>query len=93
MGAAMSACLVMIGDRLGLYKAMVGAGPMTPADLAKKTGTRERYIREWLLNQAAGGYVASDAQGGPRRVPLLRHGAVLRGELPREPGRVVDPGA
>lgn len=62
MGAAMSACLVMIGDRLGLYKAMAGAGPMTPADLAKKTGTRERYIREWLLNQAAGGYVAYDAQ-------------------------------
>src|SRR5207248_1284967 len=50
LGAAMSACLAMIGDRLGLYKAMAGAGPMTPAQLATKSGTAERYCREWLLN-------------------------------------------
>jgi SAM-dependent methyltransferase len=60
MAAAASAGLVRIGERLGLYRAMAGAGPMTPADLAKKTGTHERYVREWLLNQAAGGYVAYD---------------------------------
>lgn len=57
IGAAMSASLVVIGDKLGLYKAMAEGGPLSPADLAKKTGTQERYVREWLHNQAAGGYV------------------------------------
>jgi SAM-dependent methyltransferase len=61
IGAAMSATLVLIGDKLGLYKAMANAGPMTPGDLAKKTGTAERYIREWMANQAAGGYLTYDA--------------------------------
>ena len=59
-GASLSATLVYIGQKLGLYHAMAGAGPVTPAELAKLTGTNERYIREWLLNQAAGGYVAYD---------------------------------
>lgn len=61
MGAAMSAVLVVIGDKLGLYKAMAGAGALTPGELAKKTGTHERYVREWLCAQAAGGYVTYDA--------------------------------
>ena len=61
MGAAMSAVLVVIGDKLGLYKAMAGAGPLTSGELAKKTGTHERYVREWLSAQAAGGYVSYDA--------------------------------
>lgn len=61
MGAAMNVSLVLIGDRLGLYKAMAGAGPMTPAQLAERTGTAARYIREWLCAQAAGGYVTYDA--------------------------------
>jgi len=56
-GSAVSAALVMIGDRLGLYKAMPHGGPMTAAELARRTGTTERYVREWLVNQAAGGYV------------------------------------
>jgi hypothetical protein len=43
-----------------LYKALAAAGPQTPAELAKKTGTAERYIREWLSAQAAGGYVTYD---------------------------------
>jgi 2-polyprenyl-3-methyl-5-hydroxy-6-metoxy-1,4-benzoquinol methylase len=60
IGAAMSAALVLIGDELGLYKAMAAAGPLTPAELAKRTETTERYVREWLNNQAAGGYVAYD---------------------------------
>ena len=60
MGAAMSAALVLIGDELGLYKAMAAAGPQTPAELAKRTETNERYVREWLNNQAAGGYVVFD---------------------------------
>jgi SAM-dependent methyltransferase len=61
MGAAMNAALVLIGDKLGLYKAMAGAGPMTSAELAAKTGTTERYVREWLAAQAAGGLVTYDA--------------------------------
>jgi SAM-dependent methyltransferase len=60
MGAAISGLLLHIGDRLGLYKAMAGAGPMTSAELAQRTGTTERYVREWLGNQAAGGYVVYD---------------------------------
>jgi 2-polyprenyl-3-methyl-5-hydroxy-6-metoxy-1,4-benzoquinol methylase len=61
LGAAMNAALVLIGEKLGLYKAMAGAGPMTPAELARKTSTDERYVREWLSAQAAGGFVTYDA--------------------------------
>ncbi len=60
MGAAASATMVLIGDKLGLYKMMAKSGPLTASRLAKLTGTRERYIREWLNNQAAGGYVLYD---------------------------------
>src|SRR5271167_3248241 len=61
MGAAMNAALILIGDKLGLYKAMAGSGPMTSAELAAKTNTTERYVREWLSAQAAGGFVSYDA--------------------------------
>lgn len=61
MGAAISTALILIGDRLGLYKAMAGAGPMTSQQLADKTGTAERYVREWLCEQAASGYVSYDS--------------------------------
>jgi 2-polyprenyl-3-methyl-5-hydroxy-6-metoxy-1,4-benzoquinol methylase len=61
MGAAMNVALVVLGERLGLYKAMAGAGPMTSAELAGKTHTAERYVREWLAAQAAGGFVTYDA--------------------------------
>jgi 2-polyprenyl-3-methyl-5-hydroxy-6-metoxy-1,4-benzoquinol methylase len=64
VGAAMSAALVVIGDKLGLYKAMAASGPVTPAELARDTGTAERYVREWLNAQAASGYVAYDATTG-----------------------------
>jgi SAM-dependent methyltransferase len=60
LGAAVSAVLMSIGDELGLYKALA-AERLTPAELAARTGTNERYIREWLGNQAAGGYVDYDA--------------------------------
>jgi 2-polyprenyl-3-methyl-5-hydroxy-6-metoxy-1,4-benzoquinol methylase len=60
IGSGISAALVMIGDKLGLYRALA-AGPATPAELARRTETTERYVREWLNNQAAGGYVAYDA--------------------------------
>jgi SAM-dependent methyltransferase len=64
LGAAISALLLHIGDKLGLYKALAEAGPLTPKELAEKTGTAERYVREWLANQAAGGYVTYDAAHG-----------------------------
>src|SRR5262245_60722 len=60
IGAAMSGTLVLLGDKLGLYHALAGAGPLTSTELAKLTGTAERYVREWLGNQAADGYVAYD---------------------------------
>lgn len=61
-GATMHAGLVVIGESLGLYKAMAKAGKsLAPAELAGLTGTNERYIREWLNAQAAGGYVSYDA--------------------------------
>src|SRR5260370_20734723 len=61
MGAAMNTALILIGDRLGLYKAMAGSAPMTSAELAAKTATTERYVREWLAAQAAGGVITYDA--------------------------------
>lgn len=60
LGAAVHAGMVVIGERLGLYKALA-AGPMTSAELAAKTKTDERYVREWLASQAAGGYVTYEA--------------------------------
>ncbi|WP_407937028.1 class I SAM-dependent methyltransferase [Kineosporia babensis] len=60
LGAAISGLMLHLGDRLGLYKALAGAGPITAAELARRTGTAERYVREWLANQAAGGYVVYD---------------------------------
>ncbi|MGZ3707756.1 MAG: class I SAM-dependent methyltransferase [Bdellovibrionota bacterium] len=60
LGSAMSATMVLIGDKLGLYRAMAEAGPVDAAQLAKLTGTQERYVREWLGSQAAGGYVSYD---------------------------------
>jgi len=61
-GAALSSSLVYIGQKLGLYKALAEGGPSTPAELAGRTGTQERYVREWLVNQASGGYVEYDPQ-------------------------------
>jgi SAM-dependent methyltransferase len=57
VGATLNSALVVMGDRLGFYRALAAAGPLSPADLARRTGTAERYVREWLNAQAAGGYV------------------------------------
>ncbi len=57
VGATLNAALVVMGDRLGLYRALADGGAQTPAELAEATGTHERYVREWLSAQAAGGYV------------------------------------
>ena len=69
VGSAMSAALVVIGDRLGLYRALARDGALTPTELAKRTETSERYCREWLHAQAAGGYVTFDAATGKFTLP------------------------
>jgi SAM-dependent methyltransferase len=63
LGAASNAALVIIGDKLGLFRALA-TGEMTPVELAGKTGTHERYIREWLSSQAATGFVTYDTVSG-----------------------------
>jgi hypothetical protein len=62
LSAAFSGVLVNVGCKLGLYQAMADLGTCTSTALAEATGIRERYIREWLANQAAGGYVAYDPE-------------------------------
>jgi SAM-dependent methyltransferase len=64
IGATMHAACVVIGDRLGLYRALADEGPLTAGDLARRTGTSERYVREWLASQAAGGYVTYEPGEG-----------------------------
>src|SRR6476659_3170054 len=63
VGATLNAALVVMGDKLGLYRAMAGAGPLTTAELAGRTGTAERYVREWSSAQAARGYLTYDGAG------------------------------
>src|SRR3954468_12889801 len=60
VGATLNAALVVMGDKLGLYRALAGAGALTPTELARRTGVSECYVREWLNAQAAGGYVEYD---------------------------------
>src|SRR5262245_1055988 len=69
VGSALTASLVVIGDKLGLYRALNDGGPATPAELAKRTTTAERYVREWLSAQAAAGYVSYDATTGRYALP------------------------
>ncbi|HEY2477803.1 MAG TPA: class I SAM-dependent methyltransferase [Solirubrobacterales bacterium] len=69
MGAVISAPLFVIGERLGLYKAMAGAGPITSDEVAERAGVAERSVREWLRNQAAGGYVTYDAATDTYELP------------------------
>lgn len=57
LSGANGGVMISVGNKLGLYKAMAGRGPMFPADLAKRAGCAERYVREWLNCNAAGGYV------------------------------------
>src|ERR1700693_5037886 len=69
VGATLNTALVVMGDRLGLYRAMAGAGPLTSAELAKRCEISERYTREWLNAQAAGGYVEDQAEAGRYILP------------------------
>jgi SAM-dependent methyltransferase len=73
VGATFSSMLVTVGDRLGLWKAMADGEPVTSAELASRTGTAERYVREWLNAQAAAGYVSYDPATG--RYALSPEGA------------------
>jgi SAM-dependent methyltransferase len=69
VGATLNTALVVMGDRLGLYRALAGAGPLTSAEVAERAGVTERYTREWLNAQAAGGYVEYDPESGRYTLP------------------------
>ena len=69
LGATWSTVLVIIGDKLGLYKAMADSKPVTAAELASRTRTTERYTKEWLANQAASGYIIYDSNTGKYTLP------------------------
>ena len=62
VGALLGGAMVVIGDKLGLYRAMAGEGSLSAGELATRTGTSERYVREWLSAQAARGYVSYDGE-------------------------------
>ena len=69
VGATLNSALVVMGDKLGLYRELAGAGPLTSRELAERTGTVERYTREWLCAQAAGGFVEYDPESGRYNLP------------------------
>ena len=69
LGVAITGPLIVLGDRLGLWAAMAGTGPVTPGELAAKTGTVERYVREWLRGVAVAGYVGYDPATGAFTLP------------------------
>jgi hypothetical protein len=79
VGATLNTALVVMGDRLGLYRALAGAGPLTPAELAERTDTAERYVREWLNAQAAGAYIDYDPDSG-RYTLSAEHAVALTDE-------------
>ncbi len=69
VGATLNTALVVMGDKLGLYRALSGSGPLSPAELARRTGISERYAQEWLNAQAAGGYIEYDPDSGRYVLP------------------------
>ena len=78
----MNGALVMIGGDLGLWKAMDEAGPLTPAELAKRTGVAERYVREWLAAQAASGYIEYDTDAETLHASARASDGVRKGGQP-----------
>jgi SAM-dependent methyltransferase len=76
LAACYGGVMVSLGDRLGLYRALAGAGPLTSAELAKRAGCAERYVREWLASQVAAGYVDYDPAAETYELPA-EHAAVL----------------
>ncbi len=89
VGATLNAALVVMGDKLGLYQALAGAGGLTPVELARRTGVSERYVREWLNAQAAGGYVEYDPAGGHLHAPARAGDRAHRREQPCLPAGVL----
>ena len=89
VGATLNTALVVIGDKLGLYRALANAGPLTPGELAERTGTAERYVREWLNAQAAGGFVSYDPDSGRYTLPRRAGGRAHRPGQPGVPARVL----
>src|SRR5579872_1246885 len=82
LGATVNAGLIVIGERLGLYKAMADGEPVSSSELADKTGTAERYIREWLNAQAAVGFVTYDAATQRYQLPAEQAMALANEDSP-----------
>ena len=82
IGANFHAALVVTGDKLGLFRALRDRGRTTAADLAKRTGTHERYVREWLSAMAAGGYVTYDPAGEEFSLSEEQAVALIDADLP-----------
>jgi 2-polyprenyl-3-methyl-5-hydroxy-6-metoxy-1,4-benzoquinol methylase len=82
VGATLNAALVVMGDKLGLYRALAGTGGLSSAELAERTETAERYVREWLNAQAAGGYVEYDPDSGRYTLPAEQAVALTDPESP-----------
>ena len=76
IAACYGGVMTSLGDKLGLYRALAGAGPLTSADVAERAGCSERYVREWLNSQVVAGYVAYDADSSTYELPP-EHAAVL----------------
>ena len=82
VGATLNAALVVMGDKLGLYQALADSDGLAPAELAERTGSAERYVREWLNAQAAGGYVEYDADSSRYTLPPEQAVALTDEESP-----------
>ena len=76
LAACYGGVMVSLGDRLGLYRSLAGAGPLTSAELARRAGCAERYVREWLGSQVAAAYVDYDPATETYELPA-EHAAVL----------------
>jgi 2-polyprenyl-3-methyl-5-hydroxy-6-metoxy-1,4-benzoquinol methylase len=79
LAAAASTAMAIVGDRLGLYRSIAAGGAMTSAELAARSGCAERYVREWLCNQAAGGWIDYDEESERFRLSEA-HAAVVANE-------------
>ncbi len=80
--ATVSVALAVIGDQLGLYRALAGGEPLTSTEVAERTHTSERYVREWLINQAAAGYLDYHPATQRYALPAERAVALLAGDSP-----------
>lgn len=82
MGGTATMAMVCVGDELGLYQAMDGAGAMTPEGLAESTGCNARLVKEWLDQQASAGYVVYESSDGTYRLPPEQAMALARRDSP-----------